>query len=61
MTSDSGGDVTADGAATAGAATGRTGTAGPPAGDFTAEEAARGRALRRAQVPWALAARLAGL
>ncbi|WP_229758573.1 M48 family metalloprotease [Peterkaempfera bronchialis] len=30
-------------------------------GVFTAEEVARGRALRRAQVPWVLAGRLAGL
>ena len=30
-------------------------------GDFTAEEVARGRALRRAQVPWALAGRVAAL
>lgn len=30
-------------------------------GDFTAEELARGRALRRAQLPWALGGRFAGL
>ncbi|MFE9425052.1 M48 family metalloprotease [Kitasatospora sp. NPDC006697] len=30
-------------------------------GDFTAEELARGRALRRAQVPWAIGGRVAGL
>ncbi|WP_457031330.1 M48 family metalloprotease [Kitasatospora sp. P5_F3] len=29
--------------------------------DFTPEQVARGRALRRAQLPWALGARLAGL
>ncbi|MBP0448396.1 M48 family metallopeptidase [Kitasatospora sp. RG8] len=32
-----------------------------PASDFTPAERARGRALRRAQVPWALGGRLAGL
>ncbi|WP_395293660.1 M48 family metallopeptidase [Kitasatospora hibisci] len=43
------------------------GAAPPPtpataaAGDFTPAERARGRALRRAQLPWALGGRLAGL
>ncbi|WP_316524571.1 M48 family metalloprotease [Kitasatospora brasiliensis] len=35
--------------------------AGAPAEDFTPAERARGRALRRAQLPWALGGRLAGL
>ncbi|WP_377272013.1 M48 family metalloprotease [Peterkaempfera sp. SMS 1(5)a] len=61
MTSDSGGDATAGGAATRSTATGSTGPGTPAAGDFTAEQVARGRALRRAQVPWALAGRLIGL
>jgi STE24 endopeptidase len=34
---------------------------GGPEADFTPEQAARGRALRRAQAPWLLAARLASL
>ncbi|MFE4977075.1 M48 family metalloprotease [Kitasatospora sp. NPDC056651] len=34
---------------------------GAPMSDFTPTERARGRALRRAQLPWALGGRLAGL
>ena len=36
-------------------------TGGPAEADFTPAERARGRALRRAQSPWALGGRLAGL
>ncbi|MFJ9839685.1 M48 family metalloprotease [Kitasatospora sp. NPDC101155] len=36
-------------------------TTAPPAPDFTPAQRARGRALRRAQLPWALGGRLAGL
>ncbi|MEU1282724.1 M48 family metalloprotease [Kitasatospora sp. NPDC005856] len=39
----------------------RTPPAGTPAPDFTPDQRARGRALRRAQLPWALGGRLAGL
>ncbi|MFE6050678.1 M48 family metalloprotease [Kitasatospora sp. NPDC056446] len=38
-----------------------TGTTPDAAADFTPAERARGRALRRAQLPWALGGRLAGL
>ncbi|WP_078860260.1 M48 family metalloprotease [Streptomyces rubellomurinus] len=43
------------------ASDGSDGAAPPPAPDFTPAERARGRALRRAQVPWVLAGRAAGL
>ncbi|MFJ2776794.1 M48 family metalloprotease [Kitasatospora sp. NPDC087315] len=38
-----------------------TGHLAPPAADFTPAQRARGRALRRAQLPWALGGRLTGL
>ncbi|MFI6444068.1 M48 family metalloprotease [Kitasatospora sp. NPDC050543] len=40
---------------------GTRGAGGGPTGDFTPAERARGRALRRAQVPWLLGGRLTGL
>ncbi|MFD5430594.1 M48 family metalloprotease [Kitasatospora sp. NPDC127067] len=53
--------VASETAASGTATSGCTPPGEAPAPDFTPDERARGRALRRAQLPWALGGRLAGL